>query len=79
MKIHEYQGKALLRDYDMPVPRGDVAASPLEARRVAESLGGARWAVKAQIHAGGRGKGAGIRLAASLQEVEDIATQLRSS
>ena len=76
MKIHEYQGKALLRDYDMPVPRGEIAASPLEARRVAETLGGARWAVKAQIHAGGRGKGGGIRLAASLQEVEDIAAQL---
>jgi succinyl-CoA synthetase beta subunit len=76
MKIHEYQGKALLRDYDMPVPRGDIAASPLEARRVAETLGGTRWAVKAQIHAGGRGKGGGIQLASSLQEVEDIATQL---
>ena len=76
MKIHEYQGKALLREYGIPVPRGEVVTSPQDARRIAETLGGSRWAVKAQIHAGGRGKGGGIRLASSLQEVEEIAAQL---
>jgi succinyl-CoA synthetase beta subunit len=76
MKIHEYQGKGILRDYGIPVPRGEVATSPQEARRVAETLGGSTWVVKAQIHAGGRGKGGGIRRASSPQEVEEIATQL---
>jgi succinyl-CoA synthetase beta subunit len=76
MRIHEYQGKALLREYGIPVPRGEVVVSPQEARRAAETLGGTRWAVKAQIHAGGRGKGGGIRLATDLSEVEDIAAQL---
>ena len=76
MKIHEYQGKAILRDYGVPVPRGEIATSPQEARRVAETLGGGIWVVKAQIHAGGRGKGGGIRRATSPQEVEEIATQI---
>ena len=76
MKIHEYQGKAILRHYAIPVPRGDVAASPQAARCVAEKLGGETWIVKAQIHAGGRGKGGGIRLASQPQEVEEIAAQL---
>ncbi len=76
MRIHEYQGKALLRAYGIPVPRGDVVTSPQEARRVAEGLGGTRWVVKAQIHAGGRGKGGGIQLASNPQEVERIAAQL---
>jgi succinyl-CoA synthetase beta subunit len=76
MKIHEYQGKMLLRDAGLPVPRGDVATSPQAARRVAETLGGERWLVKAQIHAGGRGKGGGIKLASSLLEVEQFAEQL---
>lgn len=76
MKIHEYQGKAILRDHGIPVPRGEVVTSPQEARQVAETLGGQRWVVKAQIHAGGRGKGGGIQLASSPQEVERIAGQL---
>ncbi|MEE9148741.1 MAG: ADP-forming succinate--CoA ligase subunit beta [Candidatus Tectomicrobia bacterium] len=76
MKIHEYQGKAILHHYDVPVPGGKVATSPQEARQVAEELGGLGWMVKAQIHAGGRGKGGGIRHAASPQEVETIAAQL---
>jgi len=75
MKLHEYQGKALLREYGVPVPAGEVVTSPQDARRVAEALGGQRWAVKAQIHAGGRGKGGGIQLASSVQEVEKIAAQ----
>ena len=76
MKIHEYQGKAILRAYNVPVPRGNVASSPQEARQVAETLGGNRWVVKAQIHAGGRGKGGGVRVAASAVEVEQIAAAL---
>jgi succinyl-CoA synthetase beta subunit len=76
MKIHEYQGKALFRKHGIPVPRGEVATSPVEARRVAEVLGGNRWVVKAQIHAGGRGKSGGIRLVSSPTEVEEFAAQL---
>ena len=76
MKIHEYQGKDLLRAYNVPVPRGNVASSPQKARQVAETLGGSRWVVKAQIHAGGRGKSGGVRVAASTVEVEQIAAAL---
>ena len=78
MNIHEYQGKAILREYGVAVPRGEIATSPQEARHVAATLGGQRWAVKAQIHAGGRGKGGGIKLASSLQEVEAIAAAVLS-
>jgi succinyl-CoA synthetase beta subunit len=76
MKIHEYQGKEILRTYSVPVPRGHVASSPQEARQVAETLGGNRWVVKGQIHAGGRGKGGGVQIAASTAEVEQIAATL---
>lgn len=76
MKIHEYQGKAILQTYGLPVPRGDVATSPSEARAIAETLGGSRWVVKAQIHAGGRGKGGGVRLATSTAEVAQLAEAL---
>jgi succinyl-CoA synthetase beta subunit len=76
MKIHEYQGKAILCAYNVPVPRGKVASSPQEARQVAETLGGSRWVVKAQIHAGGRGKSGGVRVAANTVEVEQIAAAL---
>ena len=62
MKIHEYQAKAILREFGVPVPRGEVAATPAEARAVAERLGG-RVVVKAQVHAGGRGKAGGVKLA----------------
>jgi succinyl-CoA synthetase beta subunit len=76
LKIHEYQGKTILRHYAVPVPRGDVATTPQAARQVAESLGGSRWAVKAQIHAGGRGKGGGIRIAKSLPEVATLTSEM---
>ena len=76
MKIHEYQGKELFRKYGMPVPRGIPAFSVDEAVRAAQSLGGPVWVVKAQIHAGGRGKGGGVKLARSLGEVEQIAGQI---
>jgi succinyl-CoA synthetase beta subunit len=76
MKIHEYQGKEILRTYNAPVPRGHVASSPQEARQAAEALGGDRWVVKAQIHAGGRGKGGGVQVATSIADVERIAATL---
>ncbi|MFH1597084.1 MAG: ADP-forming succinate--CoA ligase subunit beta [Pseudomonadota bacterium] len=76
MKIHEYQGKDLLKKFQVPVPQGDVAETPKEARTVAEELGDGPFVVKAQIHAGGRGKGGGIKVAATPEEVEDAANQI---
>jgi succinyl-CoA synthetase beta subunit len=73
MKIHEYQGKDILRRYSVPVPRGEAAFSVDEAVAVAKRLGGPVWVVKAQIHAGGRGKGGGVKLARSLDEVRSNA------
>ena len=66
MKIHEYQGKEILRQFGVPVPRGYPAFSVREATEAAQKLGGPVWVVKAQIHAGGRGKGGGVKLARSL-------------
>ena len=76
MKIHEYQGKELLRQFGVPVPRGYPAFSVREASEAAQKLGGSVWVVKAQIHAGGRGKGGGVKLARSMQEVETLAGQI---
>ena len=76
MKIHEYQGKELLRQFDVPVPRGYPAFSVREATEAAQKLGGSVWVVKAQIHAGGRGKGGGVKLARSLDEVQQLAGQI---
>ncbi|OJW51244.1 MAG: succinate--CoA ligase subunit beta [Alphaproteobacteria bacterium 41-28] len=76
MNIHEYQAKALLRSYGVSVPQGGVAFTPQEAKGVAETLNGSVWVVKAQIHAGGRGKGGGVKLAKSLTEVKTIAEQI---
>ncbi len=73
MKIHEYQGKELFRKYGVPVPRGIPAFTVAEAVKAAKQLGGPVWVVKAQIHAGGRGKGGGVKLARSLDEVEKLA------
>jgi succinyl-CoA synthetase beta subunit len=70
MKIHEYQGKAIFRNYGVPTPRGVPAFSVEEAVRAAEQLGGKLWVVKAQIHAGGRGKGGGVKVAKSRDEVK---------
>jgi len=75
MKVHEYQAKEILRRYGVPTPRGKVAATPEEVRKAAEELGG-RVVVKAQIHAGGRGKGGGVKLAKSAEEAEKIARQM---
>ena len=76
MNIHEYQAKEIFRKYGVPTPRGGVAFSGPEARKVAEELGGNLWVVKAQIHAGGRGKAGGVKLARSLDEVEKIAEEM---
>ena len=78
MKVHEYQAKEIMAQYGIPVPRGGVASTPDEARRVAESLGG-RAVVKAQVHAGGRGKAGGIKLVASPEEAEAAAAALLGS
>jgi succinyl-CoA synthetase beta subunit len=76
MKIHEYQAKELLKRYGVTVPRGQVAFSPDEAVAAAQALGGSLWVVKAQIHAGGRGKGGGVKLARSLDEVRELAGRI---
>jgi succinyl-CoA synthetase beta subunit len=76
MKIHEYQAKELFRKFNVPVPEGGVAFSPAEAKAVAEKLGGYPVVVKAQIHAGGRGKGGGVKLAQSLEEAGQIADEI---
>jgi len=76
MKIHEYQGKEILKKYSVPVPIGKVAFNVDEAIRAAETIGGTVWVVKAQIHAGGRGKGGGVRLARSLDEVRDRSSDI---
>ncbi|HLI86321.1 MAG TPA: ADP-forming succinate--CoA ligase subunit beta [Bryobacteraceae bacterium] len=75
MKIHEYQAKALLAQYSVPVPRGEVAFSAEEAERIAQKLGGS-VVVKAQIHAGGRGKGGGVKVAKNAAEAREIAAQM---
>ncbi|HEY5863817.1 MAG TPA: ATP-grasp domain-containing protein, partial [Casimicrobiaceae bacterium] len=76
MKIHEYQGKEIFRRYGMTVPRGIPAMSVDEAVAAAKELGGPVWVVKAQIHAGGRGKGGGVKLARSIEEVRDLAGKI---
>ena len=76
MKIHEYQGKEILKKFGVPVPRGIPAFSVDEAVKAAEQLGGPVWVVKAQIHAGGRGKGGGVKVAKSLAEVKQRAGEI---
>jgi succinyl-CoA synthetase beta subunit len=76
MKIHEYQGKEIFRKYGVPTPRGYAAMSVDEAVDAAKKLGGKVWVVKAQIHAGGRGKGGGVKVAKSLDEVKKLSSQI---
>jgi succinyl-CoA synthetase beta subunit len=76
MKIHEYQGKELFRKFGLPTPRGIPAFSVEEAVEAAKKLGGSVWVVKAQIHAGGRGKGGGVKVAKSLDEVKKLSSQI---
>ena len=79
MNIHEYQAKALLRRYRVPTPRGEVVYTAKAAARVAEELGGSRWVVKAQIHAGGRGKAGGVKIANTPEKTAAIADQMLGS
>lgn len=76
MKIHEYQGKQLLKKFGVTVPRGIHCTTVEDAVKAAETLGGNIWVVKAQIHAGGRGKGGGVKVAKSLEQVREYAGQI---
>ncbi|MGA2623518.1 MAG: ADP-forming succinate--CoA ligase subunit beta [Bacteroidota bacterium] len=76
MKIHEYQAKEILKNFGVAVPNGGPAFTAEEAVRIAENLGGTAWVVKAQIHAGGRGKGGGVKVAKSLEHVRTFASQI---
>ncbi len=76
MNIHEFQTKMLFREYGIPVPEGRVADTDAAARNIAEEIGGDKWVVKAQIHAGGRGKGGGVKIAESLDEVQQHADHI---
>ena len=76
MNIHEYQGKEILRKYGVAVPKGSVAFSPDEAVKVAKELGVNVTVVKAQIHAGGRGKAGGVKIAKNLDEVRSYSKEL---
>ncbi len=76
MKIHEYQGKEILRNFGVPVPRGISALTVQEAVEAAQKLGGPVWVVKAQIHAGGRGKGGGVKVAKTIEDVKRIAGEI---
>src|SRR4051794_18344107 len=76
MKIHEYQAKAILARHGVPVPRGEVVFASADAAAAARRLGGELVVVKAQIHAGGRGKGGGVKLAKSPDEAAQLAGQM---
>ncbi len=76
MNIHEYQAKEIFKKYGVPTPRGKVAFTPEEAVEAAKELGGNIWVVKAQIHAGGRGLGGGVKLAKSIEEVKELSSQI---
>ena len=76
MNVHEYQGKEILRKFGVATPRGAACFSVAEADAAARRLGGKVWVVKAQIHAGGRGKGGGVKVAKSLDDVHEYASQI---
>jgi succinyl-CoA synthetase beta subunit len=73
MNLHEYQSKQLFAEYAIPVPKGEVAGSPEEAVAAARKLGGSLWVVKAQVHAGGRGKAGGVKMTKDLDAVRSPA------
>ena len=73
MNLHEYQAKQLFAEYGLPVSKGVAATTPAEAVAAAAEIGGDKWVVKAQVHAGGRGKAGGVKLVSSKQEIEDFA------
>ncbi|ADQ84113.1 ADP-forming succinate--CoA ligase subunit beta [Methylovorus sp. MP688] len=76
MNLHEYQAKSLLQRYGLPIPQSQVAENPQSAVEAAKSIGGDAWVVKAQIHAGGRGKAGGVKVVKSYQDVEAVAASL---
>ena len=76
MNIHEYQAKQIFAKYGVPTPKGIIANTPAQAMTNAQELGGDVWVVKAQIHAGGRGLGGGVKLARSLSEVKQLASEI---
>ena len=76
MNLHEYQAKGVFAQYGVPVPQGQVASSIAEAEHAAQALGGTRWVVKAQVHAGGRGKAGGVKLVGSIDELKSEADRL---
>jgi succinyl-CoA synthetase beta subunit len=76
VNVHEYQAKALLREFGVAVPNGQLATTPAEAEEAARAIGGNVVVVKAQIHAGGRGKGGGIKLAKSPAEAKQVASEI---
>src|SRR4026209_2393296 len=76
MKIHEYQGKAILAPFGVPIPRGEMTTSAAEDGAIARKLGGGVVVVKAQIHAGGRGKGGGVKVVKSQQEAAETAAKM---
>lgn len=75
MNLHEYQAKQLFAEYGLPVSKGIAAATAAEAVEAADQIGGSKWVVKAQVHAGGRGKAGGVKLVSSKKEIEDFANQ----
>ena len=75
MNLHEYQGKQLFAEYGLPVSKGYACDTPEEAAAAAEKIGGDKWVVKAQVHAGGRGKAGGVKLVSSTEEVKAFAEQ----
>src|SRR6201997_4010403 len=79
MNIHEYQAKAVLKEFGVPVPKGIPAFTASEAVQAAEQLGGPVWVVKAQIHAGGRGKAGGVKVVKSIDDVKKEAARLLGS
>ena len=76
MNFHEYQAKDLFAEYAIPVPKGELATTPDEAVEAAKKVGGSQWVVKAQVHAGGRGKAGGVKLASSLEDVKSEAERM---
>ena len=78
MNIHEYQAKQVLAKYNVPIPKGKMIEKAVDARAAAQEIGGSFWVVKAQIHAGGRGKGGGVKIAKSLDEVEKYTSEISS-
>ncbi|MDH3354159.1 MAG: ADP-forming succinate--CoA ligase subunit beta [Chromatiales bacterium] len=79
MNLHEYQAKRVFSEFGIPVPQGQVASSMAEAEHAAQELGGDRWVVKAQVHAGGRGKAGGVKLVNSMVELKEVASSLFGS